>query len=1583
MAVQIKNSLSTFLEQSLVLEQNSLETVSKISEALTSQDESVSLTLTDPNDPENTKTYQIPSFGYLRRSIERIDNTLKSLTNVSGTTNSRVRLSDGTYRKIITSSIPSEAPTITQVDKVTNFNFKSNWFFEDMLNPCLYVNVNLTDQIKSTTERVLVRRYILTCDTKKKQQVFDAKLKNQNTIDYDTFVSAIVKNEIRYILDEDVRNLPPREKKYSGTFKVIGVSLPSTDYNGLVTKTYTLSSLEYTDNSTLLKNTRVLTAGDFVEVDTYPSTTRYKVTYVDTGTLQVRLQLVEGGQGLRIGTTLKISSEQGTETTIEVPVGYDEREVIFIKPIDPDSNIPADEWSPGIGFYTNELTYVDKSGNMQTLQRFYQQYVVDFGQVILSYAKDYYPSLREGLKPDAPILKKSNFKMVRINDQLNEYVDNDQFRSLIADKEQASSEIYDLTNQISEQRKYIQTTNFVTSGDKDKAYNDLQNLINKQNNTVRNYNSLVSTIKSRTTDLGYQTTPKYRIRGFWEIPIGKVSPSSGVQKVIKFVVRYRYLSRNGNVVAEEKIPMTTTKNTTITGVFSNWNEIHTRTRDRIATAQNDFVWEEVDIADTEKIKPNQCDIPINMGEQVEIQVRSISEAGWPSNPLMSDWSDSVVIDSADFPELQSDKIDEIIAQNRVDAAVANLGLYGNSYTEHMSTSFYTGDKYFAHTAESITSGFLTEEQTPITLYDKLRDLDRQLTIALEKINNVTGNIIVSLIDEDNKVYTLDEGSTTYVYAGDYVSEVNELTDSEKNGAIITKTFNIDIKCDTESGLYLLSKIAGDRMSMCPDSRNYVYIPDMSDQNTFKKLGSLRYVGFEYTLKNKIESSIQKVLAEVSTSTDVYNYGTLTDGETEEFKEIATIFTTPQGLFPIFEDYKTAVFEVNKSSQFIIDNESIPNLLFFLPRSVIPEQKTFKNGEYEVDGWGINTTAYITIDEKGNIGGAKLNKDGSFRALRYSEMWVGIFYGSSSYVVGDFDSETEEQNDPGTPVVLSSNPKQRIAPGRSPWDDIITGMTENTFGNDHMGNQFGVLQQASQIVNGVINGHFSGKNSGSDSKEDDNNNSKPSGNGSSGYASGTKESDSTDYSGMVNGENSGTDKKGGLSSIFDGTKATGDVRFEFINSIISNEGSASKPVKKVPLDVYEIINRYELYDNVVTPTNINSDYYMKYGRYDLVPINLSNSTYIDYQIASPNMYQSAQCCNQFIYSRFSNISGTMNLYANGVDSNGYGSYDDLYPFAISEKVYGTTKDSPIWSVVYPKDGFLSEASRKSYIIGDFEKTIGEPIVKSISTAQLFKNISLVMNRLPMTFPSSIKSSVVIGNTKQMVTRLSSYNSVSSNLRYANLLSQRLQSNVQSVNTAYSIRPKIQTAYGFGNVKDGLSRLSSSGTLNKSQENIYLSTHKIGYEPKDRFAVGSGTCDSFLFLSPNNHQSIQVSGDNQASEWINRETSITVPLVYQYRMTDYKGNIFGSTNKLQEYDSVVKNTKYANIIGIDIWSDILSEKPKQFDIVVYSTYSGQQNTDTGKVKTSTQVVHDGLAKIVTGSTVRQQTAQQLTSPVSKMI
>lgn len=1188
---KIKNSLSTYLEQAMVMTGNSLETIDKISNAVSSSEDSVKLILTDPNDPKKTVEYVIPSFGYLKSEIDRLSASINTMTNITDGAGSRIRLSDGTYRKIIASKVPSEAPTITHVDNITNFNFKSNWFFEDMLNPSLYITWDMSNQISPETERVMIRRYILKCDTQAKIDAFNKELKGRNDIDYKGFLTFLLNNRIKYTLDDEIKDLPPRSRRYFGTFSVIRIDMEK-DLSGNNVKRYILDSLEFTDTRSGFENTRLLSVGDFVEVNSNPTTTRFEVIFVDSAENKIGLKCIEGGEGVRIGAdTLKISASQDTLVSADIPVGFDEREVIFVKSIDPDSNIPSTKWSPGVAFYSNELTYVDDSGATQTLQKFYQRNVVDFGQVLLSYATDYYPSIREGIIPNKPVLNyasgEGDFKIVQINTQLTEAADNETFRTLVSDKIKVQSELDNIANEIAKQKELIQTTQYVSTNDKLKEQSKLNTLIDNQSILSSNYNSIVNNIKARY-ESGSVVAPKYRIRGFWDIPDSKISSSSGEQKIIKFKIRYRYLSEYGNANKEEEFTYTS-GNASITGRFSNWNEIETKLRGRVKTSSG-WEWEKIDTSNPDVVNINQLDIPINPGEQVEIQVKSVSEAGWPSNPLESDWSDSIVVAFSDFAELEADDLSELISQNRVDAAVANVTKMFSGNAAHMSSSFYTNDKYFAHTAESITSGFLSPEQTPITLYDKLQDLQNQITMIIEQINSTVGDIIVTLFDnaDEQKIYTLSEGETTYINAGDYLSALKSQGVDKPQGEIVTKTFYLDISSDTQSGLFLFSKLGGNRFSMCPS----------------------------------------------------------------------------------------------------------------------------------------------TVDKQENV------------------------------------------------------------------------------------------------------------------------------------------------------------DKG---------------------------------------------NAYGDYDNVINPSTTSNTYYKEQGRYDLVPINLTNPEVIDFQIGSPSMYQSAQCRGQFVYSRFRNIGDTFNMYANKSSVLGKPTFDENASFADSENTY-----------VIPNDTL--DITKKQIEI--YNQLTGSSIDK------VGKGIEKIIYRLPKTWKKSDSAPVKNLKNNRTLVRINNLTNIDTVAQSMTRVSARLSKLSNENSSLFTIIPKIQSAYGFADL--GKIYEKELSVFDDKDENgtTYITTHKIGYEDRDKLATGPNSCNSYLFLSPVNHSEIQVDGDTlDSTKSIKGNESLRVPIIYQFRMTDAKGDIFGDGSiGTNETKAIVKNTKYANIIGIDIWTDRNALKPKQYDIIVYSTYGSTLDTNTNRTKTS---------------------------------
>lgn len=1270
MSAKIKNSLSTFLEQAVVLSNNSIEILDKINEAVVSNEDSVTLTITDPSNPDTSITYQIPSFGYLKNEIDRLEATLTTMSNVGGTSSSRLRLSDGSYRKIIASKVPSEAPTITKVNNITNFEFKSNWFFEDMLNPMLYVTWDFTGQIPDNTRKVMIQRYILECDTIKKMKVFDTTFKGKSDIKYKDFLYTLVNNGIRYSLDDEIKELPPRSKRYTGNFSVVKGEMEDS-INGKSMR-YTLLDLKYTDSRADVMNTRVLSIGDIVEVVSDPITTRYKVTYIDVSANKVGLKCIEGLEPVKVGKdTLRISGTQDSTINADIPIGYGEREVIFVKPIDPDSNMPAASWSAGVGFFTNELTYTDNNGEKRTLQSFYQKNVVDFGQILLSYNEDYYPTVREGIIPNPPKLNYSDgegdFKIVQINSQLTEGTDTASFRELIASKANIVTSINNNYKEIERQKTLIQTTNFVDGIEKKNANDKLTSLINEQEQLNSNYTSLINTIKSKYADT-VEATPKYRVRGFWDIPEEKISPATGVQRIIKFKIRYRYLNKSGVANKEEEFTYGS-NGLKVTGRFSNWNEIETKLRPRIKMGSK-WGWEYINTANSDAVNINQLDIPIQKGEQVEIQVKSVSEAGFPSNPLESEWSDPIVVAFDDFAELEADDITALIKQNDADAAIQNVNSSFKMMNSHVASSFYANDTYYAHNAQVITSGFLTDEQKPITLYDKLQDLQNQITQIIEQINHTAGNLVVTLTTSDTtntKKYVLTEKGVTYINAGNYTTEVSRMVNKKlgvagkKNGMIVTKTFYLDITTDVQSGLYLLSKLSGNRTAMVPSS-----------------------------LKED----------EIPTSTNEYS----------EF--------TGQG------------------------------------------------------------------------------------------------------------------------------------------------------------------------------------------------------------------------------------------------------------------------------------NYYEIYDNQLNPSNTSSIYYKTKGRYDLVPINLTGANeLIDYTKVCPNGYQSAQCKGQFVYSRFRDVSDTFDMYVNTKEGDtDYGKFDINANFADSE-IYITDNGSPdggnisltpeakkiLYGTTDDNSTYEKELELYNKLTGSDLSDIGDLETNILKTYPILYRLPKTWSKKPVTYKTLLAEnnmSLKILKRLEMNTANNTINPTTPSLtptsQAVNLskldnmtkkLAQRMVStkNITGLSKSEVIIPKIQAAFGlsdWGVIKNiDLDEASED-------DGSYITTHKIGYLETDRYLNGEDTCNSYLFLSPINHEQIQVEGDTaNSAAVINSNDSIKVPIVYQYRMTDYKGNIFGKSG-LKATDDKVKNTKYANIIGIDIWTDTSSDEPKQYDIVVYSTYGNSSIVDvTNSINTSTQSLIDATKNITT--------------------
>lgn len=806
------NSLTQFLQQLLRIQKNSMEIVAKLSQITSSSAESVIVSLEDQAGTSNT--YELPSIGYIKSEIGRIDKNFNSLIGQDGA-DVTVRMPDGSFKKIIQSTLFKEPRLIGSLNVPTTFDRKNNWFFESFLNPLLYISFDITNYVEYNTQQVSYKRIIANCDTDEKKTFFDSTFKGRNDIDYDTLINQLASNRTTYFVDEDIANLPVSIPRFEGSFDVIGYkdeTLPVIQPNGTTVQTkvrkYQLNTLKYSDNLQNFKNTQILKTGDILDVG---MATRYEVVTVDTTTNSVILKMTSGTEAIAISANaMKISVNAFAIKQVQLNIGFDERQVIFVKAIDKDTNLTTRSFSPGVAFYSNELL-ITVNDTVFSLENYYKTQVMDFGASMLTLVKEGAIPAVYGVKPDPPRMSGTNFKVVLANSQKFDTDVIKNLKSKISQKTSVASEITQLEVSIDKKKQELNTSKFNSDTERQGVQNQLENLIREKTAKSNLYASIIQDLSTTAKNLPPElANPMYRVRGFFPIPPAKPASKTLDQNVIAFAISYRYLKLDGTAPGTEQIDFTDTNGETVRGYFSNWEEYTTKIRQKVYdTALGIYVWKDENVQDADAININQIDIGISKGEQVEIRVKSVSEAGWPTNPLLSDWSTSVIIP---FPDnLSSDQ--EVLAslnsslseETRVNF---NQDLASRGLDLHLSTSFLQKDKYYAHTADTVSSGFYSTDGTSINLYQKLQEMDNQIASLKAIIEKAKGKLTVSVVDTSGEKYLVSNNTLLDLFAGYYSDIVAALPANEQKGAIITSVYNLIIENTAVTPLQLASTFPG-------------------------------------------------------------------------------------------------------------------------------------------------------------------------------------------------------------------------------------------------------------------------------------------------------------------------------------------------------------------------------------------------------------------------------------------------------------------------------------------------------------------------------------------------------------------------------------------------------------------------------------------------------------------------------------------------------------------------------------------------------------------------------------------------------
>lgn len=851
------NSINDITAQYLRNTQNTLEILTKIDQALNSNDTYVTAKTVDAGGAETNS--QIPTIGYFNQKLLQLAKMVKILSGVDGNP-AAIQIGENSFKRIVIADLNLEPKPVPALSPVSVFKADPNHFFDSMLNPKISVELDLTDKISPDTRLIECKRFlvefekILTILPNGDEQLelttlgalrkaeFETKYKGKSNIDMVEFVTwldtqGLVNRVDETLLDQDYFKVEPNRLQVKGLFTVL-----STDIDTINKKLwYVLDTLTYYDISDLSNAPKPvqLKVGDFVNVNpndaNVKSTTVYKVIEISTITseLRVRFETVYGEEPIPVRlAALSIYSDVVKKRTVKVSVGYDEYCVAFIRQIDTNNNLVGLDWSPGVGFWTSELRLDNSNGEL--FSDYYIKTVYDYGVVLDDLVAKKIPNYY-GIKPAAPVLVPDNFKVVQINAHLTQTVEAEAIRDLHNQKNNITSEILQLQTALEKQNKVIQTTKFNSTADRKRADDELTLITNKLANKNQTKFSVIQDILASKKNLN-KLSPVYHARGFFAMVPASDSTKTAPQEVVQYEIWYRKLSKSGaeneiltvtdidNSAVRSSSSLNTTvqdnvsQPKTVNGAFSNWVKYKTDARKRIQDPNTgDWKWQIEDVSDANTPNINQVDISIQPGERIELKIKSLSEVGWPETPTESDFSASIFID---FPDDLNSVLNEdefILKEAQADDLKVNFerDLEARGLNVHLNSAIRDGDIYYAHRAEAIGSGFKDSNGKIINLYDQLLSMVNKLSALEELVNRAKGVMEIYLSDNNNRIRLFNGNNLTFnLNLEDYLSNtqigvlgagVDSTSRTYKNEVIVINQYTLIVKNAADSAqLGLLS-----------------------------------------------------------------------------------------------------------------------------------------------------------------------------------------------------------------------------------------------------------------------------------------------------------------------------------------------------------------------------------------------------------------------------------------------------------------------------------------------------------------------------------------------------------------------------------------------------------------------------------------------------------------------------------------------------------------------------------------------------------------------------------------------------------
>jgi hypothetical protein len=765
----IQSSFPTVADQVISSNKNIIEILGQINSLATTTDQSVNIKIYDENGV--LRTYAVPSFASLKGEIDRLNNNINSLYSIDAGGAMISTSNQNKYKKIITVDLNREPNAVGTLGTLTKFKALNNWFFDGLMSPIISIELDLTGKVENNVRKVQSRRYIvdfakdatgtLTTLGQSALNSFNTLFRSNSSINISDFenwhnTTSGVLYPTNPQFDEQVFDLDPHDLLYDGQFSVLRIQEDRINRK----LWYVLDTLTYLVRST--NETAQLSIGSEIIINSAQTSTRYKVIEVSTAESnpRVRFERVEGVETIAVGiNTIKIYSPVVYSKIVKVSVGYNERNVIFIKPLNADNHLLARNWSLGTGFWTNDLV-LDSTApeNGLTMEQFYTDYVYDYGTVLKDLVAKKTPNALAGT-PLAPTLNAGNFKVVQINKHLTDTPDSNLIKQKHNYHLTLKSEVQQIQDAIVDKNGKSKFVKFKSESDKKQVMLEIEDLTRKKDSKSKLLATTTQEIIQLSNNPKTKVQPKFRVRGFWTVPSAVVTRGTRPQEIVQFRVQYRYVSKDGT---ESPIETFNIDNTQTKGAFSNWKEFKTDARKRTYNpGTSEYTWEieDVESADTPNI--NQIDVDIQANEKIEMRVKSISEVGWPESPTESDWSEILTVE---FPDDLNNVLNEsdfiLKSATSEDLKIKmNQELSSKGLDDHLSDTIVVNNLTFHHDSNKILSGFKDENGVALDLYAYLKSLQERILTLEEKIKRVKGELEVIIL-RNNQEFVVANGSET-------------------------------------------------------------------------------------------------------------------------------------------------------------------------------------------------------------------------------------------------------------------------------------------------------------------------------------------------------------------------------------------------------------------------------------------------------------------------------------------------------------------------------------------------------------------------------------------------------------------------------------------------------------------------------------------------------------------------------------------------------------------------------------------------------------------------------------------------------